>query len=463
MVLWDIPLWIMLPYLFIMGAVVGSFLNVCIYRMPLHETVGASWKSLLHPPSRCGHCFHPIPLKDNIPILGWFLLGGRCRFCRRSYSIRYAGIEFLNGLLFAFLYWCEVPAGFHATLSESCVYHELGPQGIVGSAWLSPAMMVNWRYLYHLVLVEMLVVATFIDFDLQIIPDCITYPAIAVGVVGGAVLGQMYLVPVWFERRDLSWQVNLLLQSFGLTSSAPWNPEKTGGWAFQGVWVPEWVHAHPHLHGLVVSLAGFAVGYGIVWGVRWLGTRVLKREAMGMGDAYLMAAVGAFLGWQGTLMAFFLAPVLALGVVCVQLIFRKQREIPYGPYLSLATLLVIVGWKSLSPSAMRIFELGRLLPFFAVFMAIMLFVSLLLVQGSKRLFGWDWEEEEVVEEWTSADQLTYQASAKGEWQQGGWVVPGWPGPLTARGEMSRQQWRDGPQIQRSNGWQQSWQRRGPGR
>lgn len=463
MVLWDIPLWIMLLYLFIVGAVIGSFLNVCIYRMPPHESISGAWKALLYPPSRCGYCFHPIPLQDNIPILGWFLLGGRCRFCRRSYSFRYAGIELLNGLLFAFIYWCEIPAGYHATVTESCVYHELGPQGILGSAWMSPALMLNWRYLYHMILVEMLVVATFIDFDLQIIPDSITVPAMVAGVLGGTILGQVYLVPAWFERRDLMWLLNGALEGFGLKAATKWNPEMSGAWS-TGVWVPQWLTVHPHWHGLLVSLAGLLVGGGIVLIVRTLGTWVLKQEAMGLGDVTLMAAIGSFLGWQASIMVFFLAPVLALVFVALRFFFRREREIPYGPYLSLATLIVIVGWKSLSPGAMRVFELGRALPFLAIFLCAMLLVSLFLVVGVKRVLGLEWAPpEETVEEWTSADQLTFQAATKGEWQQGGWVVPSWPGPLVARGELPRQAWRDAPHIQRSNGWQQSWQRRSPGR
>lgn len=105
MVLWDVPLWIALITLFVFGATIGAFPNVCIYRMPnacrepmsIPQEIAAAWKSLPHPPSRCGYCFHPIALRDNIPILGWFILRGRCRHCRRSYSVRYAGIELLNG------------------------------------------------------------------------------------------------------------------------------------------------------------------------------------------------------------------------------------------------------------------------------------------------------------------------------------------------------------------------------
>jgi len=108
-VLFDCPQWIVLIWLFLFGAAIGSFLNVCIYRFPQHDRFADQLRALLSPPSSCPRCQNRIPLYDNIPIIGWLKLGGRCRFCRGGISIRYPLIELANGLLFAALYWFGIP------------------------------------------------------------------------------------------------------------------------------------------------------------------------------------------------------------------------------------------------------------------------------------------------------------------------------------------------------------------
>ena len=126
---------------FVLGAVVGSFLNVCIYRVP-------AGKSIVSPPSSCPHCGHLIRWYQNIPILSYLFLGGKCAACRVGISLRYPAIETLTGLLFALVLYCF---GF------------------------SSATLVYWLF------VSALVVITFIDLDHQIIPDVISLPGIVVG------------------------------------------------------------------------------------------------------------------------------------------------------------------------------------------------------------------------------------------------------------------------------------------
>src|SRR4051812_12436991 len=121
-ILYDLPYWVVLPFLFVLGAVIGSFLNVCIYRIPQYERFWPSLKSLISPPSSCPNCGNQILSRDNIPILGWFLLGGRCRFCRQQFSIRYPKIELLNGLLFVLIYWMEVPGSLQMNLQASSLH-----------------------------------------------------------------------------------------------------------------------------------------------------------------------------------------------------------------------------------------------------------------------------------------------------------------------------------------------------
>jgi leader peptidase (prepilin peptidase)/N-methyltransferase len=166
---------VMLAFSFILGAVIGSFLNVCIYRIPAGE-------SIVHPPSRCPACGAGIRWHQNVPILSYLLLRGRCAACRVRISPRYPLVEALSGLLFALVF-------FH-----------------FGFQWATP---VYWLF------AASLIVITFIDLDHQIIPDVISLPGIVVGficsfavprlswsdsligiLVGG---GSLYLVAVGYE------------------------------------------------------------------------------------------------------------------------------------------------------------------------------------------------------------------------------------------------------------------------
>jgi leader peptidase (prepilin peptidase)/N-methyltransferase len=457
----ELPLGIVLPFLFVMGAVVGSFLNVAIYRIPRHEKFWQSLRSVVHPPSSCPNCGNRILSRDNIPILGWFLLGGRCRFCRQQFSIRYPMIELLNACLFVLVYWMEIPPNVYSGIQESCLFVPSGPHGFADSSWLSPTAVLLWRYIYHMILVEALVVATFIDFDLRIIPDGVTLPAMVVGVVGGLVFGQVHLVPVWFQRGDLSNFVSLAYDIWGDGTPPSWLKSLAGFWWMSGSGIPSWCAKYPHLHGLAVSLAGLVIGGGGVWVVRIVGQRVLRQEAMGFGDVVLMAMVGSFLGWQATLMAFVIAPAIALVAVAGTWIFSRQREIPFGPYLSAASLVVILGWKWLWEDRFeRIFELGPMLPFLAVGMTVGLYVLLQLTQFVKWYFGFELYPPEWIEEWTSADQLTYLAMEQVDPQQGRWRQPQWPGSQAGTGQIHANNWQRPLEPQRPSGWQQQWQRRG---
>ncbi|MDT8420976.1 MAG: prepilin peptidase [Desulfuromonadales bacterium] len=126
---------------FLFGAIIGSFLNVCIYRIP-------AGKSIISPPSSCPNCGAGIRWYQNIPILSWLLLGGRCAACKVRISPRYPLIEALNGVLFVLVLWYF---GF------------------------------SWATLIYWLLMSALVVITFIDLDHQIIPDVISLPGIIVG------------------------------------------------------------------------------------------------------------------------------------------------------------------------------------------------------------------------------------------------------------------------------------------
>jgi leader peptidase (prepilin peptidase)/N-methyltransferase len=133
---------------FIFGSVIGSFLNVCIYRMPREE-------SIIFPLSRCPLCKIPIKVWDNIPILSFLMLGGKCRACSEKISFRYPLVEALNAALYIVLLW---RFGF------------------------------VWETLVYFMFASALIVITFIDVDFQIIPDVITLPGVVIGLAVGSLI-----------------------------------------------------------------------------------------------------------------------------------------------------------------------------------------------------------------------------------------------------------------------------------
>jgi len=166
-------------FAFIFGAVVGSFLNVCIYRIPAE-------KSIVSPPSSCPACGHQIRWFENIPIVSFLLLRGRCSTCRIKISLRYPAVEALTGLLFALTFYYF---GFSAAT------------------------------IVYLIFVAALVVITFIDLDHQIIPDVISLPGILVGFVGS------FFVP------GLFWYASIfgILLGGGSLLAVAWGYEKLTG------------------------------------------------------------------------------------------------------------------------------------------------------------------------------------------------------------------------------------------
>ncbi|MGB9716136.1 MAG: prepilin peptidase [Thermodesulfovibrionales bacterium] len=178
---------------FIFGLIVGSFLNVCIYRIPRKI-------SIIIPSSRCPSCNIPIKAWDNIPILSYLFLRGRCRFCKTRISTRYPLIEFLNGLFYVFAIW------------------KFG---------------IGWHTLIYFAFLSSLIVITFIDLDFQIIPDIITIPGIFLGILAGS-----FLLPDPFLRSSMLGFKKSILGAFSgflifyliaLSGSAIFKKEALGG------------------------------------------------------------------------------------------------------------------------------------------------------------------------------------------------------------------------------------------
>ncbi|NWF98399.1 MAG: prepilin peptidase [Nitrospirae bacterium] len=156
---------------FIFGLLTGSFLNVCIYRIPRNI-------SIIWPASRCPSCNVPIKFYDNIPILSYIFLGGKCRYCKNSISFRYPLVEFLNGV------------------SYIIVINKFG---------------IEWHSIFYFIFCSALIVITFIDFDFQIIPDRITLPGIFIGLIAGSLL-----LPDPFTRISyLGWKSSIIGSSIG--------------------------------------------------------------------------------------------------------------------------------------------------------------------------------------------------------------------------------------------------------
>ena len=149
------------------------------------------------------------------------------------------------------------------------------------------------------------------------------------------------------------------------------------GWT--GIYVI-WKQGGEHWVAMLSSLAGVAFGGSMIWVVRIVGLLALKKEAMGFGDVTLLAMIGAYLGWQATLVIFFVAPFTAIFLIVAQWVLTKRRETPYGPYLCVGSLIAMFGWSRwIWPQTELTFRLGAWIPAF-------LFFAFLAMGGLLRLW-----------------------------------------------------------------------------
>jgi leader peptidase (prepilin peptidase)/N-methyltransferase len=257
---------------FVFGACVGSFLNVCIWRIPRGLSISRPLVSM------CPKCRHSIRFYDNIPLLSYVLLGGRCRDCGAKISARYPLIEALTAVIFVALYY------FHGVLYHTDPGHIM----VLG------------------LVLSLLLVAAAVDAEFFIIPDEISI----FGMVGGLLAG--FLLPR-IHVGDAAWH------SFGSVTGLL------------------------HLDGLLGSMLGVFAGGGLVFLFAVAGKAIFGEDALGMGDVKLMAMVGAFTGWKVACLSFFIAPFFGLFYGLPLLIFRKRHVMPYGPFLAIASCVVILG------------------------------------------------------------------------------------------------------------------------
>ncbi len=275
----------------ILGLLVGSFLNVVIHRLPkmmekewraqcaelalstdpapIQVTNEKSAYNLVVPRSACPGCGHQITAIENIPIVSYLFLGGKCRGCKLEISPRYPIVEGLTALLSGMVAW---HFGF----------------GLAGAS----ALIFLWG----------LIALSFIDADTQLLPDSITLPLLWLGLV-----------------------VNL-----------------------NGTFTD--------LHSAVL---GAVFGYLALWSVYWIFKLVTKKEGMGYGDFKLLAAIGAWLGWQVLPVVILLSSVVGavVGIVLI-LLARLGRNIPlpFGPYLAMAGLIALLWGQPIMDSYLRGFQ-----------------------------------------------------------------------------------------------------------
>jgi leader peptidase (prepilin peptidase) / N-methyltransferase len=324
---------------FLVGAIVGSFLNVCIARLPLE-------KSVLWPSSRCGNCLESIRWYDNLPLLSYLWLRGRCRNCQATFSSRYFVVELVTALGFAALFYVEVIRNIH----------QFPARGLGMGIWFFPSTW--WAvFIHHAILFSFLMAASACDLAGREIPLPLTLTGTFVGLVGAVLMpwpwpwlpvDQPFPRPVPGVQPGDVWVAGIGLKQ-GAYAWPLWGPLPFGlePWSWQ--------------LGLATGVAGMLVGTFLMRAVAALFKQGLGKEALGLGDADLMMMAGAFLGWQLVVAAFFLSVIPALFFGIIQLAVNKDNELPFGPSLAAGILGACLCWGWLGPSMQILFFFGELL------------------------------------------------------------------------------------------------------
>lgn len=238
-------------YVFIVGMIFGSFFNVCIFRIPEKQSIS-------NPPSHCPNCDTRLKPIDLIPVFSYLLSGRRCRYCEDKISSRYALVEILTGILFL------------------TVFNKF---------------LLDISLIYYLVLISLLIIITFIDFDHYIIPD------------GLLILGSVFAIVF-----------NLI---------------------FKVITIKE-------------SLLGSLICGGGVLALIYLIEFLVKKEVMGGGDIKLFAMLGLFLGVKNSLLVALISVYVGAIFGIISIIYSKIKKkefnsmIPYGPFISIAAFIVIL-------------------------------------------------------------------------------------------------------------------------
>jgi len=290
--------WLAIGAMTVLGLLVGSFLNVVIHRLPL--MMDRAWRAecrslldpgsadgepepefnLVRPRSRCPACKTQIAGYDNIPVLSYVVLGGKCRQCRAPIPARYPLVETVSGLAAGYAAW-------HFGVAD-------GALTLQSLMRVGAAAVISW-YLVALAL---------IDFDTHLLPDSLTQPLLWLGLLAG----------------------------------------------FHGLFAPD----------LGSAVLGAVFGYLSLWSVYWVFKLLTGKEGMGYGDFKLLAALGAWFGWQSLpvliLLSSAVGAVIGIGLLMTGIV-KRAEPIPFGPYLAIAGLAALY-WRE--PLA-ALFGPGRVL------------------------------------------------------------------------------------------------------
>lgn len=337
-------------WVFVVGLGVGSFLNVVIARLPYE-------KSIMWPGSRCFTCLQKLRLFDNVPIIGYLRLGGKCRNCGATFSSRYLWIELITGVLFVALFWIEILSqGTNGPAFVKPWHFAPGLQFSFSGNFAMPPL-VDWVYFFcHAFLFSMLMAAALIDAEHQIIPAQLTYAGTIVGLIISTVFPWPWptMDPMTLAQipDNVPWILPQVMAHIpnGIMPWPCWGP--TPSWAPPGTWQL----------GLLNGFVGAAFGMGLVRGIKFLFEVGMKREALGLGDADLLMMVGAFLGWQIVLVGFFLgafaALLLKIPIILYDAVSGRAvaSDLSFGPGLAIGVITAWIGWPWIGKTLVLFFD-----------------------------------------------------------------------------------------------------------
>jgi leader peptidase (prepilin peptidase) / N-methyltransferase len=355
----DLPLSFYAVSAFVLGLIFGSFLNVVIHRVPRGE-------SIVFPGSHCGACGAPIKAFDNIPLLSYALLGGRCRSCRARISFLYPTVELCAGLVFA------------------AIVFKTGP---------------SWEALLEFAFACVMISLVFIDARHRLLPNAIIYPAFLFALIGataraasGARLSPEFDVSILFpglQSEFMPWSAALFGGAlFAIAAPGFWlldkldpilfgkyfdeeeDDEDVGqtsvrptirvtvilgvitaiAWAAMAVFLsPTYQPVFEDAYGgLLLASAGALISGGLLWCIRALYFFIRGFEGMGLGDIKMMSVVGAFLGFGGALGALLLGSIIGVIAGLILIYYRGRggrgfkTPLPFGTCLGVASLIVMI-------------------------------------------------------------------------------------------------------------------------
>ncbi len=405
---------IYLPFAFIFGASMASFLTVVMDRLP-------RGKSIVTPRSHCDSCKHMLPWYENLPIVGYIRLMGRCKSCGSPIPVHL----FLNELLFAICFamvfmayfmvdaqsWLGqyvtppylermgLPDGWPIFVLHIALFSALYAMTVIDLKTFTIPIQITWVITILAVIVHTMLPlwpaggirlpltsmpgGTTVSYAAWVIP--LASPQLFSATIGGVVgiaaasvclhkgilrygfldfdlfVGESDAITDYPNpRRELQWELDYLaIVAIGLFV----------GWMIGLPWQHVTINTGFPLWCATLggSLMGYFVGAGVIWGIRIFGTLLFGKEAMGLGDAHLLGCVGAVLGWIDPILIFLIAPFLAIAGTIVSVLLGSvfkgfQRILPYGPWLAFATVTVMFGDWWIEPFLGYIFNVPVDLP-----------------------------------------------------------------------------------------------------